>query len=123
MLDAADGGRLATAADVLQAFATRSQARTLLDQGDFGQAKALLEPLYQTAGLPREVRQPIVADLAWAGHRLAEFDAARELYVEFLLSPLVSTSSRRDALQRLREVRMGLAPGPIESSVTQDNLP
>jgi hypothetical protein len=123
LLDAADGGRLDTAAVVEQAFATRDQARLLLDQGDFSGAKTMLEPLYEQPGLPPEARQPIIAGLAWAEHGLGNFDRARDLYVQFLLSPVVPVMSCRDGLQRLREVTQGQPPGPLESAVTRANLP
>jgi hypothetical protein len=122
LLDKADGGRLDSAADVEQALSTRSQARSQLQQGNFAAAKTMLEPLYERPGLPPEARQPITADLAWAEHGLNNFDRARDLYVQFMLSPIVTALSHRDALQRLREVALGQPPGALESETTGTNL-
>lgn len=126
LLDQLDGGRLVPATDIPAILAARDQARALLEFGDFGGARSLLEPIYARGGVPPEVLSPIVANLGWAEHGLGNFGRAGALYGEQLATlqlmgghPLAA----RDTLQRLHEVNLGLPPGPLPSVVNRQNLP
>jgi peptidoglycan hydrolase-like protein with peptidoglycan-binding domain len=126
LLDQLDGGRLATAADVDAVVVARDQARALIAAGDFANAKTLLEPIYANPSIPPEVRSPITANLGAAEHGLGNFDRARALYSEQLMTLLLFGGlalAVRDTLQRLREVTLGQPPGDLPSAVNKQNLP
>jgi hypothetical protein len=126
LLDQLDGGRLVAGTDVPTIMADRDQARDALHNSDFAGAKNLLEPWYATEGVPPEVRVSLVAGLGWAEHGLGNLDRARALYIEQVAIVMILGASPlvlRDTIQRLREVTLGLAPGPVPSQVNKQNLP
>jgi hypothetical protein len=126
LLDQLDGGRLMLGTDVPTLLADRDQARDLLHNGDFAGAKNLLEPWYATDGVPPEIRVSLVAGLGWSEHGLGNADRARALYLEHVAIAQIlgaPTLVLRDTIQRMRELTLGLPPGPVPSQVNKQNLP
>lgn len=126
LLDQLDGGRLVAAAEVDAVRAAREQAKALNAAGDYGAAKALLDPIYANPGVPPEIRSFIAANLGWAEHGLGNFDQARALYSEQLATVVLYGGvplAARDTLERLRELNLGQPPGALPSEINKTNLP
>jgi peptidoglycan hydrolase-like protein with peptidoglycan-binding domain/tetratricopeptide (TPR) repeat protein len=115
-LDDVSAPRVMSAEQLKIAVAFEAAGDQLLAAGAFASALEIYLDLYQTPDLPPERRPGCTLSAGVCLQGLGRFDEATTFFQEFLRLPTRATQSRRgEALDHLRECRLGQPPGGKEA--------
>jgi tetratricopeptide (TPR) repeat protein len=95
------------------------QAQSDFRSGNYQAALEKFEQIYAQPDARTEVRRQITYDMGLAHQRLQEFEAAANLFQEALLFSGWSEEARAEALDRLRQCRMGELGPNVQSDDLQ----
>jgi len=120
-LDSLTAGRTLDEAGVAAFAADKQRADELRRSGNFVEAEAIYRQLYVNPAVPAPARTGLTFSLGTCAHGLGRFEEAIGFYQEALDLPTTDTSFRLDVSQRVRECRLRVPPGELESA--KNNAP
>jgi len=106
----AAGGPALSEEEQRQVFAN---GQTAFTEGRYADALALFEQVYQTPLAEARVRRDMVFNMGIAHQRLQAFDAAIEMFQEYLLFPGLSDPQRQEALNHIHQARQRQTAGNV----------
>ena len=104
--------------DALIARVTEAHER--FDRGDLKGAGTIYDELYADPRVTVDVRSFITFRRGHIAQAEGRFTTAISLYTEYLAYPRLTTTDRRETLQRIREARLEQPPGPLESDLNKE---
>ena len=104
-------------AEFAELSARVTEANGKFEKGDLEGAGKLYDQLYADRRVSQDIRSIITFRRAHIAQANGAFDRAISLYVEYLALPRLDMSNRRDAVERIRQARLGQSPGPLDSEL------
>ena len=96
-----------------------TEAHERFDRGDLKGAAPIYDALYADPRVTVDVRSLITFRRGHIAQANGRFATAISLYTEYLAYPRLTTTDRRETLQRIREARLEQPPGPLESDLNK----
>ena len=121
-IDSLTAGRTLDETAFADFAADKARADGLRKSGDFIEAEAIYRQIYVNPAVPAPARTGITFSLGTCAQGLGRFEEAIGFYQESLDLPTTDSAFRLDVNQRVRECRLRVPPGQLESAKNEAPL-